>query len=149
MRICNYFFMRQITEFENNKKVVGVNVLLNAYDCDSQLLSNKYFISHLLIKLVEICEMTPIYNSLHVYEFPAITIDKNNRPKMSGGVGISGGIILLESHIYIHTWPEINYARIEISTCKDVFNEQKINEITNFIKTATGANNIEIKIVHW
>lgn len=148
MSICNYFFMEQITEFENNKKVVGVNVLLNVYDCNSQLLSNRYFISHLLIKLVEISEMTPIYNSLHVYEFPAITIDKNGNPKITGDVGMSGGIILVESHIYIHTWPEKNYARIEISTCKDVFNEQKINEISNFIKTAVNANNVEIKIVH-
>lgn len=31
--------------------------------------------------------------------------------------GLSGVIVIAESHIAIHTWPEINYASFDIYTC--------------------------------
>jgi S-adenosylmethionine decarboxylase len=31
--------------------------------------------------------------------------------------GISGVIILAESHITIHTWPELGYAAVDVFTC--------------------------------
>lgn len=34
--------------------------------------------------------------------------------------GITGYLALAESHISIHTWPEHNYAAIDIFTCSDV-----------------------------
>jgi len=33
--------------------------------------------------------------------------------------GVSGTIIIAESHINIHTWPEHQYAAIDIFTCSD------------------------------
>lgn len=33
--------------------------------------------------------------------------------------GIAGVAVLAESHISIHTWPEMNYAAIDIFTCGD------------------------------
>jgi S-adenosylmethionine decarboxylase len=35
----------------------------------------------------------------------------------SPGNGFSGVAVLSESHISIHTWPELNYAAIDIFTC--------------------------------
>ena len=34
--------------------------------------------------------------------------------------GVSGVIIIMESHLTIHTWPEHNYAAIDIFTCGDI-----------------------------
>jgi S-adenosylmethionine decarboxylase len=34
--------------------------------------------------------------------------------------GISGVVVIAESHISIHTWPEYGYAAIDIFTCGDV-----------------------------
>lgn len=31
--------------------------------------------------------------------------------------GVSGVLVLAESHLSIHTWPELNYAAIDIFTC--------------------------------
>lgn len=36
--------------------------------------------------------------------------------------GISGMVIIAESHLSIHTWPEYNYAAVDIFTCGDVIN---------------------------
>ena len=33
--------------------------------------------------------------------------------------GISGVVIIAESHLCIHTWPEHNYAAVDIFTCGD------------------------------
>lgn len=35
-------------------------------------------------------------------------------------VGVSGIILISESHLSIHTWPEDGYAAIDIFTCGDV-----------------------------
>jgi S-adenosylmethionine decarboxylase len=33
--------------------------------------------------------------------------------------GISGVVVIAESHLTIHTWPEYNYAAVDIFTCGD------------------------------
>lgn len=33
--------------------------------------------------------------------------------------GMSGVVIIGESHVAIHTWPELNYAFVELATCGD------------------------------
>jgi len=32
-------------------------------------------------------------------------------------IGVSGVVVIQESHIAIHTWPEYNYVAIDIFTC--------------------------------
>jgi S-adenosylmethionine decarboxylase len=34
--------------------------------------------------------------------------------------GISGVVVIAESHLTIHTWPEYNYAAVDIFTCGEV-----------------------------
>ena len=34
--------------------------------------------------------------------------------------GISGMVVIAESHLSIHTWPEYSYAAVDIFTCGDV-----------------------------
>jgi len=33
--------------------------------------------------------------------------------------GVSGVVIIAESHLFIHTWPEHGYAAVDIFTCGD------------------------------
>ncbi len=34
--------------------------------------------------------------------------------------GVSGMVVIAESHLSIHTWPEYNYAAVDIFTCGDI-----------------------------
>ncbi len=34
--------------------------------------------------------------------------------------GISGVVVIAESHLTIHTWPEYDYAAVDIFTCGDI-----------------------------
>lgn len=33
--------------------------------------------------------------------------------------GVSGVVVIAESHFFIHTWPEYGYAAVDIFTCGD------------------------------
>ena len=36
--------------------------------------------------------------------------------------GVSGAVIIQESHLTIHTWPEYGYASVDLFTCGDTVN---------------------------
>lgn len=39
--------------------------------------------------------------------------------------GVSGAVIVAESHLAIHTWPEYGYAAVDVFTCGDVADPEK------------------------
>jgi len=87
-------------------KVIGKHVYANMDQIDSKYLSNM----DMLTKLVN--ESAKVGN-LHIIEL--------STKKFAGVHGNEGGVsiiaILEESHIALHTWPESNYATIDIYTC--------------------------------
>jgi len=55
--------------------------------------------------------------------------------------GVSGVIVIAESHISIHTWPEVGYAAIDIYTCGDNALPEKA---VNFAVKAFKAKHVHI-----
>jgi len=39
--------------------------------------------------------------------------------------GVSGVVIIAESHLFIHTWPECGYAAVDIFTCGNTVQPEK------------------------
>ena len=62
------------------------------------------FVAQTLRDAAEACNATVLH--VHVHEFPS-----------SGGV--SGVAVLAESHITVHSWPEIDYAAFDVFMCGD------------------------------
>ena len=56
--------------------------------------------------------------------------------------GISGVLIISESHLTIHTWPEYNYVGIDIFTCSK---KVEYNEALNYLLEKLGTKKYEIK----
>ena len=54
--------------------------------------------------------------------------------------GVSGVAVLAESHISIHTWPERDYAALDIFMCGDTQPEKAINVFEDAFETT----NIEV-----
>ncbi len=71
--------------------------LYNAVNLDDEVL-----VAAALIKTAEACGATVIDSKMH---------------KFGGGGGVTGVVLLAESHISIHTWPESGYAAIDIFAC--------------------------------
>lgn len=82
---------------------LGVQIIIDAWGCKN--IDNETLVREFLEESVKSCKATLL--SLHTHKFS---------PQ-----GISGVAIISESHISVHTWPEYNYAAIDIFTCgKDV-----------------------------
>ena len=47
------------------------------------------------------------------------TVLNSQLHKFDGGGGVTGVVLLSESHISIHTWPEYGYAAFDIFLCGD------------------------------
>lgn len=56
--------------------------------------------------------------------------------------GVSGVIVITESHVAIHTWPEHGYAAVDIFSCSDKLNHAAIRDA---IKSGLGARRVERK----
>lgn len=57
-------------------------------------------------------------------------------------VGVSGVVVIAESHITIHTWPEAGYAAADIFTCGD---QAMPERAAQFLSHAFGAGQVEVK----
>jgi S-adenosylmethionine decarboxylase len=79
----------------------GRHVIAELDGCDAKLLSDPAAIRELLLGAVQEAGATALAE--HMFQF------RNG--------GVSGFILLAESHISIHTWPEHGYAAIDIYTC--------------------------------
>ena len=82
---------------------LGRQLTLEYYDCGATALLDKAQVESALLKAANDSGATIISSSFHQFE-----------PQ-----GISGVVIIAESHFTIHAWPEHNYAAVDIFTCGD------------------------------
>ncbi|USS40415.1 adenosylmethionine decarboxylase [Thermococcus aggregans] len=82
---------------------LGMHVVLDLYDCDPKILDDIEKIEEILTKAAEVANATIIDKRFHKFS-----------PQ-----GVSGVVVVSESHIAIHTWPEHGYAAVDVYTCGD------------------------------
>ncbi len=81
----------------------GVHVLLDLFGCTSAILADEIGLAALAVEAAEAAGATVLAEHHHRFE-----------PH-----GVSAVCILAESHLSIHTWPEIGTATIDVYTCGD------------------------------
>lgn len=84
-------------------KTLGLHILADLYGVNPDLIDKVEDIRHLLESAVKVAGLTKI--SSHYYQF---------QPH-----GATGVVLLVESHISIHTWPEHGLATVDVYTCGD------------------------------
>ncbi len=84
-------------------KTLGLHILADIYGVDPARIDRVEDIKDLLETAVKVADLTKI--SSHYYQF---------QPH-----GATGIILLAESHISIHTWPEHGIATVDVYTCGD------------------------------
>ncbi|MCI1944168.1 adenosylmethionine decarboxylase [Clostridium luticellarii] len=85
---------------------LGRHILAEIYGCDAEILNNREFIERIMVD-------SAIKAGAEVRE---VAFHKFS-PQ-----GISGVVIISESHLTIHTWPELGYAAVDVFTCGDRIN---------------------------
>ncbi len=82
---------------------LGRHVLLELSRCPYPLLNDLDFIRKSFFSAADRANVTIVSESFNMFT-----------PQ-----GVSGVLVIAESHISIHTWPEYGYAAIDVFTCGD------------------------------
>jgi S-adenosylmethionine decarboxylase proenzyme len=84
-----------------NGESLGRHILVEAYDCDREALDNIGELQEAMEPAAEKAGATVVESAFRKFQ-----------PH-----GISGVLVISESHLTIHTWPEFGYAAIDLFTC--------------------------------
>jgi S-adenosylmethionine decarboxylase len=83
---------------------LGTHLLLELRDCNSESLKDLDYVKSAMVGAARDAKATIVDVSFHEFN----------------PFGISGMVIIAESHLSIHTWPEYGYAAVDIFTCGDL-----------------------------
>lgn len=109
-------------------QALGRHVLAELYDCDKALINDHEFIEEIMLRAVEVSGATIVKPVFHKFN-----------PH-----GVSGVVVIAESHFTIHTWPEYGYCALDIFTCGDVIDNYAA---LTFIKEKLMAGGVSVSEV--
>ena len=110
-------------------KALGKHLVVEFYGCRPGVLDNKDWVEGAILRAVEISGATVIHPFFHQFS-----------PH-----GISGVVVIAESHFAIHTWPEYGYAAVDIFTCGDDVDGERAVEFLYEMLEASSYSVVEIK----
>jgi S-adenosylmethionine decarboxylase len=93
--------MSQVINFSN---LAGSHILIDVFGCKENMLIDENILHDILVSAVKQTNATIIASKFH---------------KFGEQCGVTGILILAESHCSIHTWPELELATIDIYMCGD------------------------------
>lgn len=80
---------------------LGLHLLVELQNCSADLLDSTSFIEDIMVDAAKKSGATVLSSSFHKFS-----------PQ-----GVSGVVVISESHLTIHTWPELKYAALDVFTC--------------------------------
>jgi S-adenosylmethionine decarboxylase proenzyme len=80
---------------------LGTHLLIEFYNCDKKVLDDEKSVERLFIKAAQKAKATVVEQVFHKFS-----------PH-----GVSGVVVISESHLAVHTWPEYGYAAVDVFTC--------------------------------
>ena len=83
---------------------LGTHLLVELRDCNPKILRDLGKVKNAMVSAAKEAKATVVDISFHEFS----------------PYGISGVVVIVESHLSIHTWPEYGYAAVDIFTCGDV-----------------------------
>lgn len=89
--------------------MIGEHLLADMYGVEPRLLADAAFLSRVLVEATAVSGLRPVADPV-VLPFAA-------RPDCSTPPGVTGFVLLAESHIALHTYPEFGFAGVDVFTC--------------------------------
>lgn len=94
------------------KASLGTHITWDVYNCNADSLSFIPTVKTVLNTIVDELQLSKVNESFKQFE----------------PIGVTGFILLEESHVSIHTWPEHQFAAVDIFSCKP-FDAKKIQDL--------------------
>ncbi len=82
---------------------LGNQIVAEFYDCERRLLNDAEYVEQVMADAAKAAGATIVSQTFHHFS-----------PH-----GVSGAVIIAESHLAVHTWPEYGYAAVDLFTCGD------------------------------
>jgi spermidine synthase len=106
-------------------EALGRHILVEFYECNSDILNDVSFIENKMVEAAQEAGATVINSTFHHFS----------------PFGVSGVVVIQESHLAIHTWPEYGYAAVDLFTCGDTVDPwTSYNFLKNALKAQHGSS---------
>lgn len=105
-RILSYFTTKKGGNDDKMSNALGRHVLAEVYGCSFDMLNDRAKVESIMVNAA--LEAGAEVREVAFHKFS---------PQ-----GVSGVVVISESHLAIHTWPERGYAAIDVFTCGDRVN---------------------------
>ena len=120
---------KNITFVEDSRRndffALGRQVTIEYYACSATAFLDEIRVENALLKAAENSGATIVSSSFHKFD-----------PQ-----GVSGVVVIAESHFTIHAWPEHDYAAVDIFTCGDNID---LETAIDSMKDSFGSKNVVI-----
>ena len=110
-------------------KSLGKHLIIELFQCDRGILNDLRTLEYQLLEAVKLSGATIIQPFFHQFS-----------PH-----GITGVVVVAESHFAIHTWPEYGYCALDIFTCGEQIKAHKALEYLKRNLKAVSVSVIETK----
>jgi len=80
---------------------LGKQIVAELFECDEDALRDLAYVRKVMQKAAQAARVTVVQSAFHKF----------------GDLGVSGVLVIAESHLSIHTWPEYRYAAVDLFTC--------------------------------
>ena len=105
--------------------ILGFQTTIDFYGCNTEKINSTNFIEEVLKKAAKKMNLTVVKSTIHSFS----------------PIGVSGVIVIKESHLAIHTWPEYNYVALDFFTCNKTY---ELTDGINWLKEIFEAKKMEI-----
>ncbi|NOQ96607.1 MAG: S-adenosylmethionine decarboxylase proenzyme [Calditrichae bacterium] len=105
---------------------LGRHILAEFFNCDREILNDSGQVEILMKKAALACGATIVSSVFHTFN-----------PH-----GVSGVVVIAESHLAIHTWPEYGYAAVDVFTCGNLVDP---NTAIQSVQNSVRADKMESK----
>lgn len=110
-------------------EALGRQILVEYYDCEESKINDVSYIENSLLDATKASKATIISHNFHKFS----------------PYGVSGIVVIAESHVAIHTWPEYKYAAVDIFTCGETIDPWVIQEQLKEYFESKNVSSMEMK----
>jgi S-adenosylmethionine decarboxylase len=107
-------------------KALGIHLLIELWSCNTQKIDNLDYLEKIMAQAAEVAGATVLKTAFQDFN-----------PQ-----GVSGVVVIAESHLTIHTWPEYGYSAVDIFTCGSKVDPWKA---AGFLKQELEAQEVQVR----
>lgn len=110
------------------EEYLGKHILAEFWECNEETLKDIGFVENSMLEAAKCAKVTIVEKCFHQFS----------------PYGVSGVVVIAESHLAIHTWPEYKYAAVDFFTCNHNCNTDKALE---YLKDKFNSKNVTIQLI--